>query len=170
LIVRGWIDSWATFRSKHGRPRGLCMFAPWFVIVSRCSGVLSFTPQSVFSFFSSSSILCVFLVNILQMPRPTIPFVFKSKSTMARTQWPGQFQPAAPAQAFFENDAPATVSQTSAPSSSLMKRFSIMLEVSLSKIFPAGFGWQAGAVWAGSHGIAGMCMSVCVCVCVCVCV
>lgn len=40
-----------------------------------------------------------------------------------------------------------------APSSAIGKRFFLTTEVTLSKIFPAGFGWQAGSVVAGDMGL-----------------
>lgn len=37
-------------------------------------------------------------------------------------------------------------------SASFAKRFKVMAEVTVSKVFPAGFGWQAGSVVAGDMG------------------
>jgi len=39
-------------------------------------------------------------------------------------------------------------------SSDILKRFSVTAEVAVSKIFPAGFGWQLGSVFAGGMGYA----------------
>lgn len=41
-----------------------------------------------------------------------------------------------------------------AASGGLGKRLRITAEVTVSKLFPAGFGWQAGGVWAGNQGMA----------------
>ncbi|MGB1601803.1 MAG: hypothetical protein ACPIOQ_54250, partial [Promethearchaeia archaeon] len=47
----------------------------------------------------------------------------------------------------------AAPSSTSVPSL-LLSRFTRMVEVTVSKIFPAGFGWQAASAVAGSAGMA----------------
>lgn len=44
-------------------------------------------------------------------------------------------------------------SEAAAPSGNMGKRFRILAEVTVSKLFPAGFGWQAASVWAGNQGM-----------------
>lgn len=44
---------------------------------------------------------------------------------------------------------------TTKASASFAKRFTVMAEVTVSKVFPAGFGWQAGSVVAGDMGYGG---------------
>ena len=48
----------------------------------------------------------------------------------------------------------SSVSQVDS-SSTMLKRFTVTAEVAVSKIFPAGAGWQTGAVLAGQQGLAG---------------
>lgn len=45
-------------------------------------------------------------------------------------------------------------SEAAAQSGGMGKRFRILGEVTVSKLFPAGFGWQASSVWAGNQGMA----------------
>jgi hypothetical protein len=47
--------------------------------------------------------------------------------------------------------AAAPVTVKAAKSSTLMDRFIVTAEVTVSKIFPAGFGWQSGSIIADSH-------------------
>lgn len=54
------------------------------------------------------------------------------------------------------DDHVTTVSQTTP---NFLKRFSVTAEVTLSKIFPAGFGWQAGAIYASSLDISSSSLS-----------
>lgn len=44
--------------------------------------------------------------------------------------------------------------KTTAPTSSLLKRFAVTAEVTVSKILPAGFGWQGASLLASSMGYA----------------
>jgi hypothetical protein len=48
-------------------------------------------------------------------------------------------------------DAPVTESAKVEESSGLMKRFIVTAEVTVSKIFPAGFGWQTSSIIAANH-------------------
>jgi hypothetical protein len=48
-------------------------------------------------------------------------------------------------------EAPAAVVEAKTESSSIVDRFVITAEVTVSKIFPAGFGWQTASVIADSH-------------------
>jgi len=50
---------------------------------------------------------------------------------------------------------PEAVAAAPATSSGLWKRFQVTAEVTVSKIFPAGFGWQAGSVVAADMGLTG---------------
>ena len=38
------------------------------------------------------------------------------------------------------------------PTGSIVKRFVVTAEVTISKLFPAGFGWQAGSIVAAQQG------------------
>ncbi|GMH83878.1 hypothetical protein TL16_g09745 [Triparma laevis f. inornata] len=51
-----------------------------------------------------------------------------------------------------ENDAYSMGSQLCSPPSALIKRFRTSAEVTVSKIFPAGFGWQTASIVADSAG------------------
>jgi hypothetical protein len=55
-------------------------------------------------------------------------------------------------------DAPTTAPKSTATafSSALMARFTITAEVTVSKIFPAGFGWQTGGIVANGLNLEGM--------------
>lgn len=43
--------------------------------------------------------------------------------------------------------------EAAAPSGGMGKRLRILAEVTVSKLFPAGFGWQAASVWADGQGM-----------------
>ena len=50
--------------------------------------------------------------------------------------------------------AATTATKATAPTSSLLKRFIVTAEVTVSKIMPAGFGWQSASLLASSMGYA----------------
>jgi hypothetical protein len=50
--------------------------------------------------------------------------------------------------------APTTAPTTTTKSSALLDRFTVTAEVTVSKIFPAGFGWQSSSIIAGDLGYA----------------
>jgi hypothetical protein len=53
-------------------------------------------------------------------------------------------------------DAPPLTSASTSGSSKLLARFTTTAEVTVSKIFPAGFGWQTGGIVANGLGMEGM--------------
>jgi hypothetical protein len=68
---------------------------------------------------------------------------------------------ARPAMRILSTQAQAVQAQASSvsqvdSSSTMLRRFTVTAEVAVSKIFPAGAGWQTGAVLAGQQGLAGM--------------
>jgi hypothetical protein len=77
------------------------------------------------------------------MPPPTSP-VKKNESKKERREMHNSARREA-------DIAAAPVAVKAAKSSTLMDRFVVTAEVTVSKIFPAGFGWQSSSILAGSQ-------------------